>query len=231
VVFPSDLTVIVIDHHATNTKFGSINLIKKDKSSTSEIIFNLLFKNKITINPSVAACLLGGIYTDSGGFKYSSTNFETFQAAAYLAKIYPKFNELIFEIENNDHPQRLEVKSIYLKQIQYDHHLAISFMKYNQYKKYFSEEDASINGEIANNLKSVIGWDIAICLTEVSKNQTKASFRTRDTIRYPVGPLALATGFGGGHNGAAGASFPFSLTKTINLLKTTINKIYPDILK
>jgi nanoRNase/pAp phosphatase (c-di-AMP/oligoRNAs hydrolase) len=92
------------------------------------------------------------------------------------------------------------------------------------------ENDVSVNGQIANMLKSVVGWDIGISLTEVEYHHILASFRTRDPEKYNVGAIAKATGFGGGHKAAAGALYPFSMTKTKKIIKEAIAKLYPEVL-
>jgi len=230
VVFPKNQKVIVIDHHATNTAFGNINLIDTASPATCQIVYQFFEANRCEISPKIAACLMVGIYTDSGGFKYDHTTSETFTVASRLAKIYPDFHKLIFEVENNDSASNLILIGQLLKQIDNDNHLAMASVNYKDLKKLKLENDVSVNGQIANMLKSVVGWDIGISLTEVEYHHILASFRTRDPEKYNVGAIAKATGFGGGHKAAAGALYPFSMTKTKKIIKEAIAKLYPEVL-
>ena len=230
IVFPENQKVIVIDHHVTNAGYGHINLIDSTSQATCQIIYQFFEANKIKISPDIAACLLVGIYTDSGGFKYDHTTAKTFLIASKLAKIYPNFSELIFEVENNDSASNLKLLGQLLKQIEISNHLAIASMSYKELRKLKLENDVSVNGQVANMLKSVVGWDIGISLTEVDYHRVLASFRTRNSKKYNLGNIAKATGFGGGHLAAAGASFPYSINKTKKLIKETIAKLYPEIL-
>lgn len=230
VIFPKNQKVIVIDHHITNTGYGHINLIDPTSPATCQIIYQFFAANKIKISSSIAACLLVGIYTDSGGFKYDHTTSETFLIASKLAKLYPNFSKLIFEVENNDSASNLKLLGQLLKQIEIDNHLAIASISHKELRKLKLENDVSVNGQVANMLKSVVGWDIGISLTEVDYHHVLASFRTRNSEKYNLGSIAKATGFGGGHLAAAGASFPYSITKTKKIIKDVIAKLYPEIL-
>ena len=69
VVIPNKLKTIVIDHHASNPGFGTINYIEKDSAAACQTLFWLFKKWDIEITPDMASCLFAGMYTDSGGFK------------------------------------------------------------------------------------------------------------------------------------------------------------------
>jgi phosphoesterase RecJ-like protein len=84
--------VVNIDHHASNTMFGTVNLVVEGASSTSELIFELLTAleehtgKKELITTDAAACLLSGIIGDTGSFRYPSTTARTFRVAAELVE-------------------------------------------------------------------------------------------------------------------------------------------------
>src|SRR5437868_20378 len=48
--------VVNIDHHVSNTQFGSINLVRTDAASTGELVYDLLKAWKIQIPPGAASC-------------------------------------------------------------------------------------------------------------------------------------------------------------------------------
>ncbi len=76
--------IINIDHHGDNTRFGDINLVAGDSSSTAEILFLILRKLGVRITPDIGQALYTGILVDSGRFQYSSASPDTFRAAADL---------------------------------------------------------------------------------------------------------------------------------------------------
>jgi phosphoesterase RecJ-like protein len=232
IVFPKKLKTITIDHHFSNEKFADVNLVLPKYSSTCQILYELFRLNKIKISKNIAACLFVGIYTDTGGFKYSLSNYKVLEIASKLAKIYPSFNQLVFDIENNDHPDRLKLISILLKSVEnyFSNHVAIASISYDEIKKNNLDNNTT-NGcsEVTNMLKSVVGWDIAITLIEFQPNIIKANFRTRDAKIYDLAKIATATGSGGGHKAAAGASIQKSLPESKQFLLDIIKKLYPKI--
>ena len=229
---PKKLKTIVIDHHQSNKKFGKINLVLPNVPATAQIVFELLNYRKIKITPQIAACIYVGIYTDSGGFRYFNPSYKTFNIASQLAKIYPKFPKLIFEIENNDYPDRLKFISLMLSSIKtfYSHHVAVASISYDQITSNNLDLN-SIGGysDVANMIKAVVGWEIAVTLVELQPGIVKASFRTRDSDTYDMSKIAVATKNGGGHKAAAGATLNMGLEKSRDLLLSIIKKLHPKI--
>ncbi len=229
---PKKLKTIVIDHHQSNEKFGKVNMVIPTSPATAQIVYDLLTYRKIKITPKIAACIYVGIYTDSGAFKYFNPTYKTFNIASQLAKIYPQFPKLIFDIENSDHPDRLKFISLVLSSIKTFHsnHVAVASLSYNQ----INDNNLNINNvggysEIANMIKSVIGWDIAVTLVELQPNVVKVSLRTRNSDLYDLSKIAVSTKSGGGHKAAAGATVNMSLEKSQDLILSIIKKLYPKI--
>ena len=73
-----------IDHHVSNEAFADINYIEPDASSTSELVYRLMEKEKIS--KQSAEALYMGIAHDTGIFQYSCTAPETMEAAAELLR-------------------------------------------------------------------------------------------------------------------------------------------------
>ncbi len=231
IVFPKTLRTIVIDHHASNAAYGDINLIDVTAPATCQVVYQLFEKLKIKITPDIAACLFAGLYTDSGGFKYSPTSFQTFDIASKLSKIYPNFSQIIFELENNDSPEDLKFLGLLLNNIEtyFNNRVAIASLSLTQIRKAGLSVDQATTGGVANMLKAVVGWDIGISMIETEPHQISVSLRTRDAQKYNLSQIVLATGFGGGHKAAAGATIPFSLPKAKKILLDCIQKLHPDL--
>lgn len=63
-------TVLVLDHHRSNTRFGTINVIDPGAESTTSLIVRVLDTWGIPIDPEVAHCLYAGLVTDTGSFRW-----------------------------------------------------------------------------------------------------------------------------------------------------------------
>ena len=231
VIFPPHLKTIVIDHHASNQGFGDINLIEADSPATCQVVYKLFKALKIKISKEIAICLFTGIYGDTGGFKYSSTTAETFSICAELTKIAPDFSKTLFNLENNDRPDRPKLLGLHLSHIEtyFNGRIALSGLSLSLLRKNNINPDDSVNSEISNTLKSVVGWEIGISMIEAGKDTVRASFRTRDPQIFDVSKIATATGYGGGHKAAAGASLPMSLSKAKRLILRTISRLHPEL--
>lgn len=79
--------VIKIDHHPFVDKFGEIELIDENASSTCELIALLISNTKLKMNKSIAEKLYMGMVSDSIRFLVSTTS-RTFDVASYLVKKY-----------------------------------------------------------------------------------------------------------------------------------------------
>ncbi|BAU96316.1 exopolyphosphatase [Corynebacterium suranareeae] len=62
--------VLVVDHHATNPGFGTINLIDVDAESTTTILYDWFDAMSIQITPDIAHGLYAGLLTDTGCFRW-----------------------------------------------------------------------------------------------------------------------------------------------------------------
>lgn len=226
VTFPQSMNTILIDHHTTNSGFANINLIDTTYPATCQIVFDLFKIWQIAITKDIASCLFLGLYTDTGGFKYSPTNESTFLAAAELAKINPDFTQIIFNWENNLQPEHLAYRSLALNSIElfFNNHVAIAATSFEDLQKKGIRATHTEKSEISNALISVNGWEIGATLTETSPQTVNMSFRTRG--KYDVSKIASALG-GGGHPAAAGATVKLSLSEAKKNLLEVIRKIYP----
>lgn len=231
VTFPPNLKVINIDHHPTNTKFANFNLIDTDSPAVSQIVYQLFNQWHVKISPDIAISLLIGIYTDTGGFKYPKTTSATFDIASNLVKISPNFMEYIFQIENNSEPEQLRFKGLALLSIKtyFSKHVAISAVPHRILQKNKITKGHTEKSEISNTLKSVTGWDIGASLVEIDPNLCYLSLRTRDSKKYDLGQIAAATGNGGGHPAAAGATINLPLPEAKRYLLKIIHQLHPEL--
>jgi bifunctional oligoribonuclease and PAP phosphatase NrnA len=75
---------IVLDHHISNTGFGSHRLVFPHSAATAEIAARLLDRLGVELDPGIATCLYVGLATDTGSFKFDATTSEVFTLAARL---------------------------------------------------------------------------------------------------------------------------------------------------
>lgn len=231
VSFPESLTTITIDHHNTSDNISKLALIDPTQPATCQYLYEVYKEWGIEITPDIAACLFVGIFTDTGSFKNTNTNFKSLSIASKLAEIYPNFTKIIFNLENSDTPDRIKSLAVMLNSIEtyFSGHVAIASLSYTALKKLKTNYKTTEGLNVANMLKGVIGWDIGISMVEYSPKNVKVSLRTRDATKYDLSLIASTTGSGGGHKAAAGASISKTLKASKMLLLKTIQKLHPDL--
>jgi phosphoesterase RecJ-like protein len=75
---------IVLDHHASNTSFGKINLVDPAAAATSVLSDGLLGRLGVPLDAQIAECLYVALATDTGSFKFDSTTPGVHELAARL---------------------------------------------------------------------------------------------------------------------------------------------------
>jgi len=77
-------TILNIDHHLDNRRYGDVNWIDASAAATGEMVYRLVTALEAPLTPAIATNLFTAIHTDTGSFRYSNTTTETFRIAAAL---------------------------------------------------------------------------------------------------------------------------------------------------
>ena len=195
-----DLSVINIDHHATNTLFGEINLIDPQASATAELLFDLAPHLSLPIDADVATNLLAGIVTDTIGFRTASTTPRVLQVAADLMTRGAALSEVYDRALNQHSLAALRYWSLGLARLESKAGLVWCALTLEDRRnaEYRGHDDA----DLINLLGTIDGARVALILVEQSDGRTKVSWRGREG--FNVARVAEQFG-GGGHDLAAGA--------------------------
>lgn len=193
--------LINIDHHPTNPGFGHVNMVRPEANSTAEMVFRLLRTIGLKISPEVGICLYTGLVTDTGCFRFSGVNAETFKIASELLDTGVDAYEVCRRLYEEFPPHRLKLEKAILDrmEIHLDGRLCISVIYQEDFNTY-GGQPSDIEG-VVNRLRSLRGVEVGALITEVSGNGTKASLRSKNDI--DVAKIALSLG-GGGHHRASG---------------------------
>lgn len=76
--------LIVIDHHASNAGFGTIDLVDPAAAATAVLASDLIDHLGVPLARPIALCLYAGLVADTGSFKFSSTTPAVHRLAARL---------------------------------------------------------------------------------------------------------------------------------------------------
>lgn len=79
--------VIVLDHHASNPGFGTINLVDPTAAATAMLVDELLRRLGVPLDADIGQCLYVALSTDTGSFKYQATTPDVHDFAARLLAV------------------------------------------------------------------------------------------------------------------------------------------------
>lgn len=198
-----DVPIIVIDHHFSNDKFGSINLVDSDMTSTGELLFHIFKDWGVKLNQDIAQSLLTGIIGDTGCFQYQNVGDRTLEVAADLIRLGANKDEIIYYIYRNVGFNEVKIwgKIIENMQIDKENRFVWSVLPITDYQNIVGVDSAK---EDAANLffPIVRDTDFGIIMEERDDATLSISFRSRSN--FDVSEVAKEIG-GGGHKAAAGA--------------------------
>src|SRR5918992_2558147 len=78
--------VVNVDHHHDNSRFGGINLVVADASSTGEVLRDVIRLLEVELTPELAEALYIALVTDTGRFQYANTTPKALRLAAELVE-------------------------------------------------------------------------------------------------------------------------------------------------
>jgi phosphoesterase RecJ-like protein len=91
---PAATDVLVVDHHASNTGFGTVNLVDVRAASTASLVVELVDLLGLPLTADVVACAYTGLVTDTGSFKYAATTPAVHRLAARLLETGIRHDEI-----------------------------------------------------------------------------------------------------------------------------------------
>lgn len=227
VVLPAEMRSVNIDHHRTNEGSGDVNLIDPSYPANAQLLADLFMEMGVEITHDIAANLLVGIYTDTGGFKYEGVASSTFVTAAHLIALVPDFPKLVSEMENSSTLDDLRFQGLALSSIEIalDGKVALSVVEYNAFQA-ANIPDVSISaGMVSSILRRAGQFDIVGAILEPRPGKVKLSFRSRDGYVYDVSKLAAALG-GGGHKAAAGVAMEATVEEAKEKVLATMKELF-----
>ncbi|GAA5172215.1 MULTISPECIES: DHH family phosphoesterase [Amycolatopsis] len=93
--------VLVVDHHASNTRYGTHHVVDETAEATAVLVLDLLDQLGVELDEPIARCLYAGLMTDTSGFRRAKPS--THRAAARLVEAGVDPDRLTREVVD-DHP-------------------------------------------------------------------------------------------------------------------------------
>ncbi len=212
--------LIVLDHHASNTSFGTVNLINPAAAATAVLACDLIDRLGVEITKDIALGLYAGLVTDTGSFRYSTASPWVHRLAARLLQTGIEPGVVAHEVWDRTPFGFLGLLSAVLGRARLEPDSAGGR---GLVWTTVTRDDRAVHGlpfEVAESVIDVVRRadeaDVAVVLKEDDGGNWQVSARSKG--RADVGRACVALG-GGGHALAAGFTARGPVGEVISALR------------
>jgi phosphoesterase RecJ-like protein len=212
--------VVNIDHHHDNSRFGDINLIAPEASSTGELLRDVFRELAVELTAEIAEPLYIALVTDTGRFQYSSTTPKSYRLAAELIEAGADFHAVFREVYESLELAKLKLlaRALDRTRVLEGGRMIVSHLLRTDFAEVGAVEAYSEG--IIDFLRAVEGAELAVLIREPPRDTGPAR---RVSLRSSIDELdvsAIARAFGGGgHRQAAGFSSEASIDEITELVR------------
>ena len=191
-----------MDHHLFCGEIAPVEVVDSGFESCCGLITLFCMECGLRMNAAAATAFYTGMVTDSGRFRYDSTNARTMRCAAFLLEHPIDTNELYRNLYAADLEQ-LQLRASYTLKIRFTPgHTAYIYTTAEELKQTGADE-FTISRGMVGVMGDIRGVDIWANFTETDRG-VLCELRSS---RYNINPIAVKYG-GGGHAKASGATLP-----------------------
>jgi phosphoesterase RecJ-like protein len=193
---------MVLDHHVSEDDLGAELFKDIGAEATGRLVVDAADQLGVALTPAIAKPAYMALATDTGWFRFSSTNAGTLRTAARLLDVGVKPDEVYRDLYENDSLGRLRLigRTLARAQVELDGHLIYTWIEKSDFEAAGAAPPDS--EDIINMTLAVSGTRAAVMFVEQPRGGFKISFRSRSDL--DCSKMAELFG-GGGHRKAAGA--------------------------
>lgn len=205
---------LLIDHHIEPDIKTEIDISHHEMSSTSEIIFDLIWQLSgiEAITPAIAQCVYCGMMTDTGGFTYNSSRPEIFFIISQLLARGINKDDIYNKVFHNRTIHAIRFRSyILLKKLNYIERLHASFYTITKKEmRRFRFVKGDLEG-LVNIPQQIKGLKLSISMREDTERPNFIHVSLRSCNGFHCQPMAVKFFNGGGHADASGGRLECSM--------------------
>lgn len=196
-------SLVVIDHHPDNARFGTVSIVDAQASSVGTMVWSLLGALDLPRDGAVATCLYTALVTDTGRFSYSNTTPQALHTAAEMIEAGVDVQTVFTSVYESRSAGSLQLIGRTLERITCvdDGRIAYSWVDSSDFA-----ETGALPAEGENLIDQVrsLGGAAIVFLFKVDGGRIRVSLRAKSGA--DVGTVARSFG-GGGHAAAAGFTY------------------------
>src|SRR3954469_5983807 len=210
--------LVVVDHHTSNTRYGTHHLLDVDAAATAVVALELVDRLGVELTRDIATALYTGLVTDTGSFRFAATTPETHQIAARLLRTGIAHELIAREVFDTRSLGYLRLLAAALERAVLEGDLVWTVVPANDRREFevdFDEVEAVIS-----SLRVTEEAEVAVVLKESNNGSYAVSMRSKGAV--DVASIAVALG-GGGHRFAAGFTSRADLDTTLASLRAELD--------
>jgi phosphoesterase RecJ-like protein len=215
-----------VDHHISNTQYGTYNIIDGHASATGEILGGILLDLEMPMDAVAAQALYVGIATDTGQFRFSSTTRDTFEICCHLMEKGAEPAAAAMELYERESPEKLALLQRFLASFRYlcDGRVCVGTIDQDAWDATGATKEDTEG--LVDYARAIEGVEIGILLEE-HDGLLKGSFRAKEK-KHRVDQLARQFN-GGGHACAAGFNPECELKEFFPRLVSALEKHFASL--
>jgi bifunctional oligoribonuclease and PAP phosphatase NrnA len=212
--------VVDVDHHHDNSRFGGINLVVPEASSTAEIVRDILGELDVDLTPLIAEALYVGLVTDTGRFQYTNTTPKALRLAAELVEAGADVHGIFRHVYETVQFAKLKLlaRALDRAQVFEGGRLVVSYLLRGDFAEVGAEEPFSEG--IIDHLRAVEGSEMVALIREPPRDEGPTRRVSLRSSHDEIDVSAIARKRkGGGHPQAAGFSTEEPIERIIEFLR------------
>ena len=199
--FETSKRKIEIDHHSSNTMFGDLNFVNPVSPACCEILIEIFGYFGINIDKEIGSCLVAGIITDTGGFRYSGVTAETFEFTAELLRLGVNISEIYKRVQDTKTRANFELTKLIIDRMEILEDGKVTFTYITKQDEIDVGAEAGDHEGLVEIGRDIEGVEVSIFIREKDEGGFKVSMRSNSYVN--VADICLLFS-GGGHPMAAG---------------------------
>ena len=189
-----------LDHHIFCEDICACEVTDTSFESCCGLVTALAIEGGLTVSPAAAKLLYTGMITDSGRFRYDSTNAQTHRMAAFLMERGFDTADIFRQLYSDD-LSFIQLRARFVLKIRTTPHRVAYIYTDRAEAQSYGVSDFTLSRGMVNTMGEIRGIDTWVNFTE-TEGGVLCEIRSS---KYNINPIAVKYG-GGGHQKASGCT-------------------------
>ena len=216
-------SIINIDHHITNEKYGDLYFVDPQAPATAQIVYELLCSHQLPICEESRDAIFVGLSTDTGGFRYPATTSRSFEIGADLIKLGADCGKLSSNMYERYSLKRIELLKELLGNLRVSSCGRVASWILDMDTKIRLSLKPEDSENLTDLLRGINTVEVAVFFEELKSDYVRISMRSKNTNVADVSKICANFG-GGGHPLASGAKTKGDVSKIADEVLSYIDR-------